>query len=255
MIVNPVLFSNIIKSAICYFNGGISEKLTIKSGSTTVIEVTTNGHGTLDEPIELEMGTYTVTGSLSGYTRNVEVTGDGSYNAYPDGAIFWYGNGDTSGDTLYSKLGGWITVHGAYPDGFNGSGASSESKASATTNTNDRYTWASNTGSSTKYGATSISVNAINYAGYSTLNIIMTGKKDSYNGGKSVVGTCASAVSSAGAFTLQCGGASISDCSYALSGSSGYFVASAFNAHKKKDYTGIWYTYYANNTVSAVYLT
>lgn len=256
MILNPVFHFNYIKSAICYFNGAISETLTIKQGSTTVMTVKTNGHGALDEPIELEYGSYTVTGSVSGYSRTFNIQNDGTYSCYPNGAIFWYGNGDTSGDTLWSKCGGWTTILGAYPNGYNKTGAAWESMASGTTNTNNRYTWASNTGSSTKYGATSRITNKINYGSYTKLNVIYNGKRDSYNGGCNVIGTCASAVSAAGAFTLQCGGESYanSTVSYTLSGTSGYFVASAFNAHKKKDWTGIWYTYYANNYVYAVYL-
>lgn len=85
--------------------GAVNETLTLTMGLEAV-ELVTDAHG-YTAATALPAGEYTVTGSVSGYSRNVKITGPGEYNAYPDGALFWYGNGWTEGDSLYDKLGGW----------------------------------------------------------------------------------------------------------------------------------------------------
>lgn len=78
--------------ADCLFSGAVSETLTIKKNGTEVASVDTGSDGLTSESVELSPGEYTVTGSVSGYTRTVKIKKTGTYNAHPDGALYWYGH-------------------------------------------------------------------------------------------------------------------------------------------------------------------
>lgn len=86
--------------------------VTLHGGSNEVIQYTGKASGsvTLDANgkktgIELKAGAYTFTGKTSGYSKTVTIKNDATVKVHPEGAIFWYGNGDGSGDTLASKFG------------------------------------------------------------------------------------------------------------------------------------------------------
>jgi hypothetical protein len=79
-----------------------------------------SGKTTLDaygkKTIALKTGTYTFTGKTSGHKEVSTIKADATVNVHPAGAIFWYGNGDTSGDTLWSKFGtGFVADSGLRP--------------------------------------------------------------------------------------------------------------------------------------------
>jgi hypothetical protein len=70
---------------MCKFLGAPGETLTFKQNGTIKYTVTENTEQ------EIKQGVYEVTGGVSGYTKTIEVKAAGTYNAYPDGALFWYG--------------------------------------------------------------------------------------------------------------------------------------------------------------------
>ena len=73
------------RKALCTFLGAPGETLTFAQGGVTVATAT---EGTA---VELKQGVYDVTGSISGHTKQITVKNPGQYNAYPDGALYWYG--------------------------------------------------------------------------------------------------------------------------------------------------------------------
>jgi hypothetical protein len=70
---------------MCTFLGAPGETLTFKQNGTTVYTVTEN------TATEIKQGIYEVTGSISGYTKTITIKKAGAYNAYPAGAVYWYG--------------------------------------------------------------------------------------------------------------------------------------------------------------------
>lgn len=137
MLVNTIIYQNPPPSFLCMFNGAPSETLTITNvnDSTYTYSTTTNSHGVTDEPTTIVKGTYSIKGSISGYTRTgVSITEAGTYNAYPDSAIFWYGNGNNTGDTLKSKFSGFAFSTDLRPSVGNISSPPKSYTASAGTN-------------------------------------------------------------------------------------------------------------------------
>ena len=109
-------------------NGALGEKVTYSG--------TASGSFTLDntgkKSVTLKPGSYTFTSNVAkdtgdyskSYSRTVNVSsGMTSFDFYPAGAIYWYGNGAVSGSSLYSKCGG---ISYSYSYG-NGSTTSSDS--------------------------------------------------------------------------------------------------------------------------------
>jgi hypothetical protein len=91
--------------------GAASETVTIKKNGIIVATVATNSSGCSNEKISLVYGTYTLTGSVSGWTE--EQTVDESttkFRAMPDGALYWYGNECTDVTGGWS-LGSWTTFN------------------------------------------------------------------------------------------------------------------------------------------------
>lgn len=104
--------------------GAPSEAIKLTNSKGNVYEVTTNAHG-IGDTLEIPVGNYLVTGTVSCEVlttgRNVEVTKNTTeVTAYPSGAIFWFGNGDTDGDSLYT--GNYVHESGLIPSGTSGSG-------------------------------------------------------------------------------------------------------------------------------------
>ena len=94
-------------------NGAVSEKIAISSGSTVVATVTTDSNA--QASLNIEPGTYTFTSNVaksitnvsSSYSKSVTITeSTKTINFYPDGAVYWFGNGTNSGQSLYEKFGG-----------------------------------------------------------------------------------------------------------------------------------------------------
>ena len=90
-------------------NAGASETVSCtNSDSSKNFSVTTNTAGSVSK--EVSSGTYSCTGSKSNYTMSASVTSSGqTINVYPPGAIFWHGNGDASGESLYAVSGGFAS--------------------------------------------------------------------------------------------------------------------------------------------------
>lgn len=103
------LIASIVQSAanaIVYVYGALSETVTLTHTDGTVYTIDTNANGASDTTLDLPFGEYTVTGTVSVDAlpsgRTVTVSSETTVvTAYPDGAVFWFGNGYTAGDTLY----------------------------------------------------------------------------------------------------------------------------------------------------------
>lgn len=66
-----------------------------------------NGHG--EETLIIPIGEYTIRGESTNYNGSIIVTKDTSIiTAYPKNAIFWHGNGDEEGDSLWNEFGGFV---------------------------------------------------------------------------------------------------------------------------------------------------
>ena len=218
--------------------------------------VVLDSHGTY-AGLVLDSGGYTFTGSVSGYSKAVTLSDDGTVNVYPDGAIFWYGNGDASGDSLYSKCGGWHFAKGAYPNGYGAGDAGTNQGAGLNGAQTGWSTYANHDGSTSLVGVSSETGASVSFSGYTNLKVIC----DSYeqNSGESGIWMCASNFSTAGAKTalayLSLGNATKATKTLTLSGDAGYFCASATNARKYKEYgSEVWTECSSSNTIYAVWL-
>jgi len=95
---------SVILSVTVTLNGGVSEKITYSGTTSGSVTLGTNGSGT----VALSPGTYTFSGGTSGYsTGSVAINAAKTVNVHYPGAIFWYGNGDQTGESLYSVSGGF----------------------------------------------------------------------------------------------------------------------------------------------------
>lgn len=125
--------------------------------------------------IALKPGNYVFTGSVSGYSKTVTLTEDTTVvSVYPDTAIFWYGNGDAEGDSLYTKCYGFTGYGWAY--------AGSGSCTVPTISTQRNYAQGSITGvgsSSGYYGTVSMNY-PIDVSGLNTLHVVSC--RSAYNG-------------------------------------------------------------------------
>jgi len=66
--------------------GAVGETITLTHSDGTVYTASNGG------ALELPVGTYTVKGGTSGYSKSVTVVRKTTrINAYPDGAVYWYG--------------------------------------------------------------------------------------------------------------------------------------------------------------------
>lgn len=239
-------------------HGAPNETVTLTGVKGESFTATTNEHG-IAAALELPVGVYTVVGSVSKdalASRSVTVDKNTTeVTAYPPGAVFWFGNGDTEGDTLWSKCGGWGIAHGAYPTGYSYTGAANASYANgAASGTTGWNTWASQRASSTQYGATSYIQNRIAFGDYAKLRAYC---QSAVSGAGSVIGTCAGVPS--GAWTVQnkvlSGASAMAINEATLAGEAGYFAAAAFGARYYKPYGSSAYTQTtASNTVYAVWL-
>jgi len=146
--------------------GAASETVTITDGTNTYTVATTAlGVGT--KTLELPLGTYTVSGSVSGYSHSVEVHSDTTeIAAYPDGAVYWYGR------EIYPVT-ARLSVATTY--------------SAATKNTNDIYISATHSGSANRhcYGQV-ITDTTIDTSSFSTIKVIASRTVATGNGSKIV---------------------------------------------------------------------
>lgn len=104
--VNVVYYKNIVIVDNITVNGASKETLTFKDSSGNITSVTTDDSGKAS--VSLKVGEYMLTGSVSEYNKNVTVDiSTTEINAYPDGTVYWYGNGDQSDESLFSVTGGF----------------------------------------------------------------------------------------------------------------------------------------------------
>lgn len=76
-----------------YVYGAANETVTIKKNGIIVATVATNSAGCSNEKISLGYGTYTLTGSGSGWTEEQTVDKNTTkFRAMPEGALYWYGS-------------------------------------------------------------------------------------------------------------------------------------------------------------------
>lgn len=152
--------------------GAPSETVTITDGTNTYT-VTTDSHGISTTTPEVKFGAYTVSGTKSatvtGFASGRSVAVDKTTTtvaAYPPGALFWLGNGDSSGDSLYSKCGG-TTGYAHKPSN------KSQVVANATVANNaDNFAVQVTSGSSTFYGCTVYMNNSIAIGSYDALKVL-----------------------------------------------------------------------------------
>lgn len=101
-----------------YVYGAASETITIRKNGIIVETVQTDSSGKSTEQITLSSGTYTLTGSVSGWTEEQTVNSSTTkFRAMPDGAIYWYGNECCGIETISaSKFADYIcgTTSGSY---------------------------------------------------------------------------------------------------------------------------------------------
>lgn len=213
------------KKALCTFCGALNETLTISQAGVTVATVTTNAHGITETAVELKTGEYTISGSVSNYTRTLTVKGDGTYNAYPDGAVFWYGNGDAEGDTLFSQCGGFSYHGGWVPSGTAGAGGYSVSN----TDNGTHYTHSNSVpgSSGSTYGNSVFTTNALSLEGYDTIHCVLAG--NTAKGGWGIP----EAKGSQWSPWAYCSSTTPTEQSLYIQGrSAGYFAMSLFNLSK-----------------------
>ena len=75
------------RMVLCKFLGAVGETLTFTQNGVTVYDGIKE-----DTEVEIRQGTYTVTGSVSaGHAKKITIKKPGTYNVYPDGAVYWYG--------------------------------------------------------------------------------------------------------------------------------------------------------------------
>lgn len=138
------------KKVSCKFLGAPGEKFTlVRNGKAAYSNISENTSA------EIKQGTYTITGSISGHSKIVTVKEAGTYKAYPDGAVYWYGR------EVYS-----ISVA---KDGETGSYSTS---AKAEKQTNRILLYVKTRGyAGSKYFAQMVTSSAVNTSGYSEINI------------------------------------------------------------------------------------
>ena len=144
-----------------YVYGAVSETVTIKKDGIIVATVATNADGVSDEQIELVYGTYTLTGSVSGWTEEQTVDKDTTkFRAMPAGALYWYGNMCTD-----LELGGTAILS-------NASGFEPYESFGTPTNMGTYFKFTSNT-SSNDSGI--YAVNSIDFSRFAKINAIAEG--------------------------------------------------------------------------------
>ena len=157
-------------------NGAVNEIISYSGASAGSIQLNANGRGSING---LPAGVYTFTGSISGYSKTVTIDKNTSViNVYPDGALFWYGNGDAMGDGLYAIGNKFVGNNGYYPSG------TSVGKTMALTvasEDNAIVLSGSSTDKDARVHASFYLDREINLEGYSTIRVAGEGVGDVYS--------------------------------------------------------------------------
>ena len=163
MLGSTVVWTNIESVTVTVY-GAASETVTITNGTET-FTVATTALGVGTKTIDLPLGTYTVSGSVSGYSHSVEVNMDTTeIAAYPSGAIYWYGREVVAMST---------TINAAYSSG----------NATERANYIELYGWTRPDSVKTSI-AQIISANTVNTSGYSSIKFDVTPvSRERANGG------------------------------------------------------------------------
>lgn len=115
MIFNMVGWGGGAKKVGITINGAVNEVVYYSGASSGSIQLNEHGNGVLNA---LPAGDYTFSGSVSGYVKAAIVDKNTSVvNVYPNSALFWYGNGDSVGDSLYHAGNKFVGNNSYYPSG------------------------------------------------------------------------------------------------------------------------------------------
>jgi len=153
-------------------NGGISETISYSGTSSGSVTLGTNGKGT----VSLPTGTYTFTGGLSGHsTGSVSITAAKTVNVYPAGALFWYGNGDTSGDSLYNSGNTFAEDNYVYPSGASRNKLVTVTVTAGTNDISIKMKYTSSDGYAKVATGTATFQRSVNLSGYTKINIKSSG--------------------------------------------------------------------------------
>ena len=100
-----------------YMYGAALETVTIRKNGIIVATVQTDASGCSTEMVSLSPGTYTLTGSVSGWTEE-QIVGENTdrYRAMPDGSIYWYGNEVIPITPLSVATGGSVANYTVLPE-------------------------------------------------------------------------------------------------------------------------------------------
>ena len=162
------------------FYGGVGETLTLYGDTVQTVALNSNGIGTATIPT----GNYIILGSLSKEAlpngKSVTITSSTStVTAYPSGAIFWFGNGDASGDPLYSKCGSFIHDVDIHPAEASRGKTCDSSVINNANNIELSYAF-NGYGTSYRVGAEFYMKNSMSTSGYSNLNVLSSGSGKFY---------------------------------------------------------------------------
>jgi len=197
--VNVTYYKNIVSVDGIKVNAAVNETITIWNDSNIEIgKITTDDLGTMATfngvtalEISLTPGKYTfvssvasndINGTCNGvtydnYCKEVTVDKDTEIiNVYPDGAIYWYGNGWETGSSLYTMSGGF----GEYCIGNNDIACSDiNSKRINKGNNGNSFVQEITSGSTTRYNLFAYSNNKINIDGYSKFKTYLSMNENS----------------------------------------------------------------------------
>lgn len=167
MLIQPGLFIG-PKTVTCLFHGAPNETLTLTnmSNGATLTVGPLNAHGISENYTAMDSGVWAIYGSQSGYSRVRLIGEDGTYDAYPEGTIYWYGNGDTEGDSLWDICGGFTNSKGIVSKNSNSIvGGYTMSASASDYYYSHSHSCPSSAGS--KYGSSVFSANSFPLADYS----------------------------------------------------------------------------------------
>ena len=183
---------NWVQLATVRINGALGEKISwtgVSSGSTT-LDNTGKKTG-----IKLEPGSYTFTAGYAfttdfstKYSRNYTVSSSTTtINVYPDGAIYWFGNGSVANSSLASKCGG---AKYSWTDSGDGGSGTFTSITSKTWVGNDKNSmWARMSSSGGLYTAEIRCNTTYKKGSYTRLRALMKSTGNNFNNGTTFLAT------------------------------------------------------------------
>lgn len=82
---------SLIKEVTIDVYGGAMENIAMTADDGTSTQLTTNASGKTVATVKMNKS-YTFSGGVSGYVKNVTIVDDSAVYVMPDGALYWYGN-------------------------------------------------------------------------------------------------------------------------------------------------------------------